>query len=185
MQKLYPGETHSAYQLRQVYRYNNVKLKRVNAKLQLKDVKVNNVKEVSKIVFPQVLEVFDNNPGSLLFVDEAVFTSGQVGMKTWQANRQNLVVNMERLSFPCIAVVAAVNVHGKLVAYLLTEKSITSAKMVKFLGLIKKGNRVGSVSVYLDNASVHRATLVTDFAAANNMTLLYAPPYSPEFQPIE
>ena len=37
----------------------------------------------------------------------------------------------------------------------------------------------------IDNASWHKTKTVTDFCKNNNMTLLFLPPYSPEFNPIE
>lgn len=37
----------------------------------------------------------------------------------------------------------------------------------------------------IDNASWHKTKVVKDFCSKNNITLLFLPPYSPEFNPIE
>ena len=37
----------------------------------------------------------------------------------------------------------------------------------------------------MDNASIHKAALVQEFVRENGWTIVFLPPYSPEFNPIE
>ena len=57
--------------------------------------------------------------------------------------------------------------------------------MVKFLDLRQTGSRGVKLALYLENASNHRAAVFAEFAVSASMVLLFAPPYSPKYQPIE
>ena len=41
------------------------------------------------------------------------------------------------------------------------------------------------LAILIDNASWHKTAAVIEFCQKNNITLLFLPPYSPEYNPIE
>lgn len=41
------------------------------------------------------------------------------------------------------------------------------------------------ITLILDNIKFHKTKIVTDFALQNNINIIYLPPYSPDYNPIE
>ena len=69
-----------------------------------------------------VIELIEHD-AKILFIDEAVFTTNQVKRKTWfgktydpATDSFSLETAKSKISFDAIAVVGAINIHGKIVA---------------------------------------------------------------------
>lgn len=60
-----------------------------------------------------------------------------------------------------------------------------SCNTARFVEFLHECSLPEGTVVLLDNVSFHRARDVQAFAIAANVTLLYTPPYSPWFNPIE
>ena len=60
-----------------------------------------------------------------------------------------------------------------------------SFNTVTFLDALKVFNIPSGSVVLLDNVRFHHAKVVVQYAESNNLTLLYVPPYSPWFNPVE
>ena len=72
-------------------------------------------------VLPKVIRLIQNHV-NIVFVDEAVFTSGQIRAKYWaKAGDASLKIDKAKIGFRVIAVVAAINLQGRVVALLLRE----------------------------------------------------------------
>ena len=52
------------------------------------------------------------------------------------ARHQHITYDKKKASFPCIAVIAAIDCQGKVVKYHLQEKSIKRPEFVKFLKVL-------------------------------------------------
>lgn len=61
----------------------------------------------------------------------------------------------------------------------------TKENVCEFLSTIKNSNSGKRIIVILDNFRSHRAKDTLHFAAANDIELVYLPPYSPDLNPIE
>ena len=71
---------------------------------------------------------------NIVFVDEACFTSNQIRARYWaKAGDASLKIDKEKIAFKCIAVVAAIDVQGRVVALLQRDLSIKTSDFVDFL----------------------------------------------------
>jgi putative transposase len=63
--------------------------------------------------------------------------------------------------------------------------AVRTSNVLAFLDHLLK-HSVGEIVVVLDNAAIHRAKAVSAFVRAQQrLALVYLPPYSPEFNPID
>ena len=70
----------------------------------------------------------------VLFMDEAVFTTSQVKTKVWFGKQNSpITVPRKKLSFKAIAVAAAVDADGAVVALHIVDHSIDGAAFCVFL----------------------------------------------------
>ena len=60
-------------------------------------------------VLPLTIQLLEETNEDVLFIDEAVFSCGQVKASTWMATQQKILMPKKLAGFPCIAVVAAIN----------------------------------------------------------------------------
>lgn len=64
-------------------------------------------------------------------------------------------------------------------------KDIKSPSICGMLEAVRDANRDRPIIMILDNASNHHSTLVTEKARELDITLVFLPPYSPKYNPIE
>ena len=83
------------------------------------------------------------------------------------------------------AFVVALSEDKGLVQVSSYPRSIDKFRFIEFLGKIRKSYGSQPIGIYLDNASFHKAKVVTEFAEKNNVELIFSPAYSPEIQPSE
>lgn len=57
--------------------------------------------------------------------------------------------------------------------------------MCRFLDKVREANGERKMVMILDNCPVHRSAVVKEHAAVLDIILLFLPPYSPQFNPIE
>lgn len=126
----------------------------------------------------------------LVFVDEAVFSTHSYRRSYWQAPGQHLGPrNDYRADGEAVAAVGAIcREYGNL-ALRLEHRSITASSFRAFLvdllqiaQVLEPGKKL---QVFVDNASIHRSRLVTDFAEACNIELVFNLVRQPAFNGIE
>ena len=84
-----------------------------------------------------------------------------------------------------LTVVAAVSATGGVVAWEALDGSLTAASFLTFVtGTLLPALKGGEVMV-MDNLPAHKTTAVRAAFAAAGVGVLYVPPYSPEYNPIE
>lgn len=85
---------------------------------------------------------------------------------------------------PNVTIVAALSAQG-VEAVMELEGALNTASFAVYLAqVLGPGLRPGDV-VVLDNLPVHKAAGLAEVVAARGARLLYLPPYSPDFTPIE
>ena len=78
-------------------------------------------------VLPRVIKLIEKHQ-NIVFVDEAVLTSGQIQARYWaKSGDTSLKIEKKKLGFKAIAVVAAINIQGRVVALLIKDKSIITS----------------------------------------------------------
>lgn len=101
------------------------------------------------------------NKQRVLFVDEAVFTTNQsVSDVWWKSGTTPPSKNVNALSFSAVAVVAAIDVEGRLISYLIKEFSIKKEDFIEFLDLTKYMTCSGESYILLDNLRAHHSLAV-------------------------
>ena len=95
-------------------------------------------KKVRLQVWPRLIRMIENQE-NLLFVDEAVYSSTQIAQKVWAPRGlESPMVARNKISFKAVAVVAAMDIRGKVVAVHMKEKSIKKADFLDFLKLLRE-----------------------------------------------
>ena len=84
-------------------------------------------------MLPKVIELIEKRK-NIVFVDEAVFTSGQLAAR-YCARSGNEPIEILKLilGFEAVAVVAGINLNGKVVAMLTQKRSINAVDFQAFL----------------------------------------------------
>ena len=123
---------------------------------------------------------------TILFQDEAVFTSKQVNPKVWfTPQTEPVVITKKKLSFKAIAVSAAIDSKGTVIAHRIVDGAIDIQQFLLFLDSVARVTRRRKVLMLVDNLNVHRANAVKDKARRLNIELFYNGIYSSTFNPIE
>ena len=69
------------------------------------------------------------------------------------------------------------------IKYIIIKGSVNSIIYLNFLNSIK--DKLKNRNLVQDNARIHHSKIVKEFSKNNDINLIYNPPYSPEFNPIE
>ena len=87
-------------------------------------------------------------------------------------------IDKAKISFKCIAVVAATDVQGRVVALLQRDMSIKTSDFVDFLRALRTRMKRQKTYIFLDNLQVHHTHIVKENAFKNNQVLIFNSSYS-------
>ena len=87
------------------------------------------------------------------------------------------MIARNKISFAAVAVVAAMDIRGKIVAVYLNEKSIKKEHFLEFLVLLRESVK-DHQTLLLDNLNFHRSKEVKEYCADNEFTIEYNSIYS-------
>jgi len=68
-----------------------------------------------------------------------------------------MMIRKQKLTFDAVAVVAAIDIEGSLVAYVLKDGAIGVEELLKLSRLIRRRFRREKVNIFLDNLRIHYA----------------------------
>ena len=106
----FPKRKISICKLRKVYRLNGIKLRSLKFTQKLSPTQISRQIKGKLDVLPKLIKLIEQRQ-NIVFVDEAVFSRGQVRARYWaRAGDQSLEVPKEKLGFNAIAVVAAIDI---------------------------------------------------------------------------
>ena len=128
--------------------------------------------------------VAQRDPQQFVFVDESSTHTSLTRLYGWAPHDQRARGSVPRNHGHNITLVAALAPNGLYVPWLI-EGAMTAETFAWYIAE-QLGPRLqpGQV-VVLDNLSVHRAARIRQALAARGCELLFLPPYSPDFTPIE
>ena len=125
-------------------------------------------------------EYIDNNL-TFFSIDETSFGRNQRAVKGYSPKGQKIFVRKKQPRITTTSVVACVSSSG-----LLNRMSVKGAmNTILFLDFLKSCNIPKNTIVLLDNVRFHHSKVIKEYANSQNFVLLYTPPYSPWFNPIE
>ena len=115
----------------------------------------------------------------VFYMDGCVFSSGQVKPKIWFVPQSGPVfLPKKKVGFKAIAVAAAIDSSGRVVAHL-------SRDFMEFLHRLKDHLGRKKAVLLLDNLGVHRTKAVQKLAAKLGIELVFNGTYSSNYMPIE
>ena len=128
--------------------------------------------------FTRTLEAYDRGE-HIFYMDESMFTCGQVAPKIWYLPQTNPVyLPKKKVGFKAIAVAAAINKKGEVVAHQIQDHSIDADAFMQFLRNLKSHVRRKKAVLLVDNLSVHRTKAVRELATKLGIELVYNGTYS-------
>jgi transposase len=124
------------------------------------------------------------DPQQFVFVDESGTNSSLTRLSGWAPHDQRATGSVPRNHGKNTTLVAALAPDGLHVPWLIEGAMDTATFAWYIREQLVPMLRPGQV-VVLDNLSVHKAASIHQALAARQCTLLFLPPYSPDFTPIE
>ena len=98
---------------------------------------------------------------------------------------KNIDVDDKKVNAPTCAFVVALSMDKGLVALDHHPRYLDQWQFRDFLKKIRKAYGTQKIGLYIDNASIHKANSVKEYAEVNDIELIFSPVYRPEFQPSE
>ena len=121
----------------------------------------------------------------LVWVDEAMTTQRTVMTREYSNLRTNIQIDLKDFNIKTTAVVAAISSEHGILLWKDYGKAVSSEDFVDFIKRLKGKAGKRQLSLYLDNASIHRAKVVKSFCEAAGVELIFNPPYFPQGNSIE
>jgi transposase len=120
----------------------------------------------------------------LVFVDEMGANISLAPVYAWSRRGERAFASVPRNWGKNITLLASMSLEG-MGECLAVEGSTTTAVFEAYLeGVLVPSLRPGQV-VVMDNLSAHKGSRVRELIAGKGCELIYLPPYSPDFNPIE
>jgi transposase len=122
--------------------------------------------------------------GKLVFLDESSINTGMTRLYGRSKGKSRVVDYVPDVRFQRVSVLSTVRLDGTKVP-LIFKGSLNGERFAEYVAkmlapTLKKGD-----VVVLDNLTSHKVKGVTDPIIAAGARVLFLPPYSPEFNPIE
>lgn len=125
-----------------------------------------------------------NSGLTLISVDEVSVTSFRKGRRGWGVRGQALVVHRKIYSQANITCVLMIDNTGSM-AYRFVEKGILSVFFTDTIERFLQPYQGKEVVLLLDGCAAHKADSLIGLAKDKKATILWLPPYHPEYQPVE
>ena len=184
-EKHFPDSKISMHRVRKLYKELGIKQRVLRVEVALTPAQQRRQWESRSVGFSRVLEAYERRE-HLFFMDESVFSCGQVAPKIWFTPQPGHVfVPRKKLGFKAIAVAAAMNVRGEIVAWHIQDHSIDTEAFMEFLRHLKDHIGRKKAVLVLDNLGVHRTNKSQELARKFGIELVFNGTYSSEYMPIE
>jgi hypothetical protein len=174
----FPEVSISKSYLQKIYKDNKVKRKAITYTKKKKGLGSEKYEASLLMMRSEVMEALASKK-KIVFIDEAMFTYSTNAMLAYAPNRQNICVDEKLSSAPAIAMVAGVSVERGLETWLTKPRSIDSDAFIAFIEQLVSQNSSKEITLFLDNATIHRSKKVTAFLKDNGIKAIFNVPYSP------
>lgn len=123
-------------------------------------------------------------PERLVFVDESGAKTNMTRLYGWGPREQRVVDRTPHSHWKTCTMLAAVRLQGPLAAVTIDAAVDTASFLVWTREVLAPCLQTGDV-VVMDNLAAHKDPKVAEAIEKAGTRLLYLPPYSPDFNPIE
>lgn len=133
----------------------------------------------------EFLETIANiKPENIVYSDETGIDDNEVAKKGWELCGKRFLAQKKAERTTRYNITAALNKNLLFAPFLFEGYSSQATYEVYVEQVLAPALRPGMV-VVIDNASFHKSKKIVDLIEAVNCKILFLPPYSPDFNPIE
>jgi len=119
-----------------------------------------------------------------VFIDETAVSTNLARLKGRAPKGVRVIGTVPLGSWQTITFVAALR-HNKMTAPMVFEGAMTGEMFLAYVEQVLVPSLAPGDTVVMDNLSAHKVPGIREAIEAAGATLLYLPPYSPDFNPIE
>ena len=140
------------------------------------------LREEKTILFKNIFKSLQPNT-FLAFIDEVGFNCNMKPLYSWSTKGkiQHLNIKLDNKNTKNKSVCACITLNGD-IKYRIQNTPYTKSSFINFL---KTLNLPVNTLILLDNVRFHHSKDVLDYINTKGWKLLFIPPYSPNFNPIE
>jgi transposase len=126
----------------------------------------------------------DLAPESLIFIDESGLSTKMARLRGWAPKGQRCRAAVPHGHWKTITFVGGLTLAGVIAPMLIDQPMDGEIFLAWCQQMLAPALRPGDI-VVMDNLPAHKVAGIRDAIEARSATLLYLPPYSPDFNPIE
>ncbi len=124
------------------------------------------------------------DPAKLVFIDETWAKTNMTRLRGRSTRGQRLVAKVPHGHWKTTTLIAALG-HGGMRCATTVDGAVNRDVFEAFVEQVLAPTLSGGDVVVMDNLSSHKGQRVRELVEAAGATVLYLPPYSPDFNPIE
>ena len=126
----------------------------------------------------------DLDPESLIFIDESGLSTKMARLRGWAPKGRRCRAAVPHGHWKTITFVGGLTLAGVIAPMLIDQPMDGEIFLAWCEQMLAPALRQGDI-VVMDNLPAHKVAGIRDAIEARGATLLYLPPYSPDFNPIE
>ena len=121
----------------------------------------------------------------LVYTDESMISSKLFPSLEYCVKGKNVEADQAKINKPALAFIVALNMEKGFFHSSTHKRSVNKESFLQFVKEIKEKMGPAPFALYLDNASFHKATIVREYMAANDIEAIWSPVYRPYEQASE
>ena len=114
-----------------------------------------------------------------------MFTTRTYYKRDFAPKYQNVIFPASEFNIQSTAFLGAISMGERMSHYITCKRAVNAEHFIDFLRGLKRKHGKKRMFIYMDNLRVHSTKAVKDTYYELNITPIYAPPYSPDLNPIE
>ena len=182
--RAFPEKKLAPKMLSHIYKKHKIRKKKIKITKILGDV------EHRKIRFqvPEVREALQaaiDDGFHVIFVDEMMVTKSTIPTHDYSQKNSQIRIDYKQYAKETIAVLAGVSAEMGLDLVMTFQKSVNITKFKTYLEELRRKDFFDDLCLYFDNLSVHRSKDVKERLEELGIRYIFAPVYSPDFNPTE
>ena len=129
---------------------------------------------------------------AFVYIDESSFSTNDITGRTWIKTQSDKVVkfNPQNIKLNVFCAISTnfgvfVRVYDKNGCQQLFSSFLKDLKGTYFLDKASSSTKCTGPTLIMDNSSIHKGQLVEEVASSFGASLLFLPPYTPEFNAVE
>jgi transposase len=124
------------------------------------------------------------DPKQLIFIDEAAVNTAMTRRFGWAAPGERVIDKVPRNYGAQTSLISALALRG-LVATMSLEGAVDTLAFDAYISEVLRPKLKAGDVVILDNLNVHKASQIEQVANQRGARVIWLPPYSPDYSPIE